>query len=160
MKTGEAVASLPVLDDLPEGYQAAVENSAIVYNDGNGTVSTIMCSWFGARLANPDGDSASWQRGQPAEHRFHAQCPQYDRGLRMNNLSGSAAEGKRRAYGADGRREPIASEIRSITDKNGQAEETLENGAPYELRVTVADNGALDLNETAKEIKASVILGK
>lgn len=80
MKTGEAVASLPVLDDLPEGYQAAVENSAIVYNDGNGTVSTIMCSWFGARLANPDGDSASWQRGQPAEHRFHAQCPQYDRG--------------------------------------------------------------------------------
>ena len=80
--------------------------------------------------------------------------------FRMNNLSGSAAEGKRRAYGADGRREPIASEIRSITDKNGQAEETLENGAPYELRLTVTDNGAFDLNETAKEIKVSVILGK
>lgn len=160
MKTGEVVASLPVLDDLPEGYQAAVENSAIVYDDGNGTVSTIVCNWFGAGLANPDGDSASWQRGQPAEHRFHAQCPQYDRGLRMNNLAGSAAEGKRRAYGADERREPIASEIRSITDKNGQAEETLENGAPYELRVTVADNGAFDQNEAAKEIKASALLGK
>ena len=30
MKTGEVVASAPVLDDLPEGYQVAVENSAIV----------------------------------------------------------------------------------------------------------------------------------
>ena len=80
--------------------------------------------------------------------------------LRMNNLAGNAAEGKRRAYGADGRREPIASEIRSITDKNGQAEETLENGAPYELRLIVADNGAFDQNEAAKEIKASALLGK
>ncbi|MEW3585319.1 hypothetical protein AB1I66_26270, partial [[Clostridium] symbiosum] len=33
MKTGEVVASMPVLDDLPEGYQVAVENSAIVYDD-------------------------------------------------------------------------------------------------------------------------------
>ena len=29
MKTGEIVASLPVLDELPDGYQVAVENSAI-----------------------------------------------------------------------------------------------------------------------------------
>ena len=35
MKTGEVVASAPVLDDLPEGYQVAVENSAIVYDDGH-----------------------------------------------------------------------------------------------------------------------------
>ena len=34
MKTGEVVASMPVLDDLPEGYQVAVENAAIVYDDG------------------------------------------------------------------------------------------------------------------------------
>ena len=30
MKTGEITASLPVLDELPEGYQVSVENSAIV----------------------------------------------------------------------------------------------------------------------------------
>ena len=61
MKTGEVVASAPVLDDLPEGYQVAVENSAIVYDDGNGTVSTIVCNWFGAgspNLAKPDSDSS------------------------------------------------------------------------------------------------------
>ena len=61
MKTGEIVASLPVLDELPEGYQVAVENSAIVYDDSNGTVSTIVCNWFGAgnaALADPDSDSS------------------------------------------------------------------------------------------------------
>ena len=61
MKTGEVVASTPVLDDLPEGYQVAVENSAIVYDDGEGTVSTIVCNWFGAgspNLAKPDNDSS------------------------------------------------------------------------------------------------------
>ena len=61
MKTGEVVASMPVLDDLPDGYQVAVENSAIVYDDGEGTVSTIVCNWFGAGnagLADPDNDSS------------------------------------------------------------------------------------------------------
>ena len=61
MKTGEIVASLPVLDDLPEGYQVAVENSAIVYDDSEGTVSTIVCNWFGAGnagLADPNSDSS------------------------------------------------------------------------------------------------------
>ena len=61
MKTGEVVASMPVLDDLPEGYQVAVENSAIVYDGGQGKVSTIVCNWFGAGnagLANPDSDSS------------------------------------------------------------------------------------------------------
>ena len=61
MKTGEVVASTPVLDDLPEGYQVAVENSAIVYDDGEGTVSTIVCNWFGAGnagLAAPNNDSS------------------------------------------------------------------------------------------------------
>lgn len=55
------MASSPVLDELPEGYQVAVENSAIVYDDGEGTVSTIVCNWFGAGnvgLANPDSDSS------------------------------------------------------------------------------------------------------
>ena len=61
METGEVVASLPVLDNLPQGYQVAVENSAIVYDNGAGTVSTIVCNWFGAgnaALANPDSDSS------------------------------------------------------------------------------------------------------
>ena len=61
MKTGEVVASMPVLDDLPEGYQVAVENSAIVYDDAEGTVSTIVCNWFGAGnagLADPNNDSS------------------------------------------------------------------------------------------------------
>ena len=61
MKTGEVVASMPVLDDLPDGYQVAVENSAIVYDDGEGTISTIVCNWFGAGnagLADPDNDSS------------------------------------------------------------------------------------------------------
>ena len=61
MKTGEVVASHPVLDDLPEGYQVAVENSAIVYDNGEGTVSTIVCNWFGAGsagLADPNSDSS------------------------------------------------------------------------------------------------------
>ena len=54
MKTGEIVASMPVLDDLPEGYQVAVENAAIVYDDGEG-------NWFGAGnagLACPNSDSS------------------------------------------------------------------------------------------------------
>ena len=61
MKAGEIVASLPVLDDLPEGYQVAVENSAIVYDDSEGTVSTIVCNWFGAGnagLADSNSDSS------------------------------------------------------------------------------------------------------
>ena len=61
MKTGEVVARHPVLDDLPEGYQVAVENSAIVYDNGEGTVSTIVCNWFGAGsagLADPNSDSS------------------------------------------------------------------------------------------------------
>ena len=61
MKTGEVVAKMPVLDDLPDGYQVAIENSAIVYDDGEGTVSTIVCNWFGAGnagLAEPNNDSS------------------------------------------------------------------------------------------------------
>ena len=61
MKTGEVVAKTPVLDDLPDGYQVAIENSAIVYDDGAGAVSTIVCNWFGAGnagLADPNNDSS------------------------------------------------------------------------------------------------------
>lgn len=60
MKTGEQVASMPVIDELPEGTQVSVENSAIVYDDGEGTVSTIVCNWFGAGSAKlGEADNAS-----------------------------------------------------------------------------------------------------
>ncbi len=61
MKTGEKVASHPVIDELPENVQVSVENSAIVYDDGEGTVSTVVCNWFGAgsaNLAKEDNDSS------------------------------------------------------------------------------------------------------
>ena len=61
MKTGEKVASMPVIDELPDDMPVSIENSAIVYDDGNGTVSTIVCNWFGAgspNLAKPDSDSS------------------------------------------------------------------------------------------------------
>ena len=61
MKTGEQVASMPVIDELPENTQVSVENSAIVYDDGEGTVSTIVCNWFGAgsaKLGEADNDSS------------------------------------------------------------------------------------------------------
>ena len=61
MKTGEQVARMPVIDELPEGTQVSVENSAIVYDDGEGTVSTIVCNWFGAgsaKLGETDNDSS------------------------------------------------------------------------------------------------------
>ena len=61
MKIGETVASLPVIDELPEDSQVSVENSAIVYDNGAGTVSTIVCNWFGAgsaALGKEDSDSS------------------------------------------------------------------------------------------------------
>ena len=325
MKTGEVVASMPVLDDLPEGYQVAVENSAIVYDDGQGKVSTIVCNWFGAGnagLANPDSDSSIqsyaniydmnwltkgnsmiapgvervdtiktengyemksvWSRNdlsdtsimklstatgyiygyvqdlttgmwqyiildfetgetvftmdvsnkygynnmaigmyagnsgnalycptgylellrlqdrfvylpempyrkvdldQTARNVLSQQQFAQDGGegsvaswlntvtvrsvhpnttvaFRMNNLSGSAAELKLYAYGADGKLQQVAPELWKITAEDGQTVSELADGTLYELRVTVADGGNLDLSETAKEIMVSVVIGK
>ncbi|MDY2835114.1 MAG: hypothetical protein SOW46_07955 [Candidatus Aphodomonas sp.] len=325
MKTGEVVASHPVLDDLPEGYQVAVENSAIVYDDGEGTVSTIVCNWFGAGsagLANPDSDSSiqsyaniydmnwltrgnsmiapgvervdtiktetgyemksvwsrndlsdtsilklstatgyvygyvqdlatgMWQyiildfetgetvftmdvsnkygynnmaigmyagnsgnalycptgylellrlqdrfvylpempyrqidldqtaRNVLTQEKFTADGgegsaaswlntvsvrsvhPNTTVAFHMNNLSGSAAELKLYAYGADGKLAQVAPELWSITNENGEQAAELTDGELYEVRVTVVDNDVLDLNEAQKEIKLSVVLGK
>ena len=325
MKTGEIVASMPVLDDLPEGYQVAVENSAIVYDDSEGTVSTIVCNWFGAGsagLADPDSDSSIqsyaniydtnwltkgncmiapgvergdtvktdsgyemksiWSRndlsdtsilklstatgyiygyvqdlesgmwqyiildfatgetvftmdvsnkygynnmaiGMYAGNSGNAlYCPtgylellclqdrfvylpempyrkvnldkaarnvltqeQFEQAggegtvaswrntvtvenvhpnttvsFRMNNLSGSAADLKLYAYGADGKLAEVSKELWTITDEAGAAVDTLADGTLYELRVSVADGGAFDLSEAEKEIKISVVLAK
>ena len=40
----------------------------------------------------------------------------------------------------------------SITDEDGKAVTELTAGTLYELRVTVADGGALDLSETEKAV--------
>mgnify|MGYP002707452316 CR=1 FL=1 len=61
IRTGEVAASHPVIDELPANMPVSVENSAIVYDHGNGRVSTIVCNWFGAgspNLAKPDSDSS------------------------------------------------------------------------------------------------------
>ena len=325
MKTGEIVASMPVLDDLPEGYQVAVENSAIVYDDSEGTVSTIVCNWFGAGsagLADPDSDSSIqsyaniydtnwltkgncmiapgvervdtvktdsgyemksiWSRNDLSDtsilklstatgyiygyvqdlttgmwqyiildfetgetvfamdvsNRFGYNnmaigmyagnsgnalyCPtgymellrlqdrfvylpempyrevdldkaarnilsqeqfELDGGegtvaswsnsvsirnvhpnttvaFRMNNLSGSASDLSLYAYGTDGKLAKVASELWSITDETGEAVTELTDGTLYEVRITVADGGELDLSEVEKEIKFSCVLGK
>ena len=325
MKTGEIVASLPVLDDLPEGYQVAVENSAIVYDDGEGTVSTIVCNWFGAGnagLADPNSDSSiqsyaniydmnwlmkgnvmiapgvervdtvktadgyemqsvwcrndlsdtsilklstatgyiygyvqdlttgMWQYiildfetgetvftmdvsnkygynnmaiGMYAGNSGNAlYCPtgylellrlqdrfvylpempyrevdldqaarnvlsqtqfEQDGGegtvaswrntvtirnvhpnttvaFRVNNLSGSTADMTLYAYGAGGKLQPVPAELWSITDENGEAVTELADGTLYELRVTVADGGALDRSEAEREISVSIVLGR
>ena len=325
MKTGEVVASCPILDDLPEGYQVAIENSAMIYDDGNGTVSTIVCNWFGAGnagLSDPDNDSSiqsysniydqnwimkgnvmiapgvervdtvktadgyemksvwcrndlsdtsimklstatgyiygyvqdlttgMWQYiildfetgktvftmdvsdkygynnmaiGMYAGNSGNAlYCPTgylellrlQDRfvylpelpyrkvdldqaarnvlsqdqftqdggegevagwrnsvsvrnvhpnttvAFRMNNLSGSVSDLALYAYGMDDRLAKVPAELWSITDENGEAVTELTDGTLYELRVTVADGGDLDLSETEKEIRLSVVLGK
>ena len=325
MKTGEVVAKTPVLDDLPDGYQVAIENSAIVYDDGAGTVSTIVCNWFGAGnagLADPNNDSSiqsyaniydqnwlmkgnamiapgvervdtvktdsgyemksiwtrndlsdtaimklstatgyiygyvqdlttgMWQyiildfatgetvftmdvsnkygynnmaigmytgnsgnalycptgylellrlqdrfvylpelpyrevdldqaarnvlsqeqfalddgEGEVASWRNTVTVenvhPNTTVAFRMNNLSGSAAELKLYGYGADGKLAEVGKELWSITDETGAAVDTLADGTLYELRVSIADGGALDLSEAEKEIKISVVLAK
>lgn len=325
MKTGTIVAECPVLDDLPDGYQVAVENSAIVYDDGEGTVSTIVCNWFGAGnagLADPDNDSSiqsyaniydtnwltkgnimiapgvervdtvktkngyemksiwcrndlsdtsilklstatgyiygyvqdlgsgMWQyiildfetgetvftmdvsnkygynnmaigmytgnsgnalycptgylellrlqdrfaylpempyrkidldqasRHVLSQEQFTAAGgagsvagwlntisirnvhPNTTVAFRMNNLSGSVNDLTLYAYNAAGILTPVASELWKITSENGQPVTELTDGTLYEVRITVADNGDLDLNEMEKEIRLSVVLGK
>ena len=68
MKTGETVAATPVIDELPEDVQVSVENSAIVYDDGAGTVSTIVCNWFGAGSAS---------LGERRQRLFHPELRKY-----------------------------------------------------------------------------------
>ena len=325
MKTGTIVAECPVLDDLPDGYQVAVENSAIVYDDGEGTVSTIVCNWFGAGnagLADPDNDSSiqsyaniydtnwltkgnimiapgveridtvktkngyemksiwcrndlsdtsilklstatgyiygyvqdlgsgMWQyiildfetgetvftmdvsnkygynnmaigmytgnsgnalycptgylellrlqdrfaylpempyrkidldqasRHVLSQEQFTAAGgagsvagwlntisirnvhPNTTVAFRMNNLSGSVNDLTLYAYNAAGILIPVASELWKITSEDGQTVTELTDGTLYEVRITVADNGDLDLNEVEKEIRLSAVLGK
>ena len=47
-----------------------------------------------------------------------------------------------------------------LSHEDGKAVTELTAGTLYELHVTVADGGVLDLSETEKEIRLSVVLGK
>ena len=99
---------------------------------------------------------ASWRNTVTVEN-VH---PNTTVAFRMNNLSGSAAELKLYGYGADGKLAEVGNELWSITDETGAAVDTLSDGTLYELRVSIADGGALDLSEAEKEIKISVVLVK
>lgn len=60
-KTGEVVAQMPVLDNLPESVPVSVENSILVYSGGPERASVIVCNWFGAGnagLGDADADSS------------------------------------------------------------------------------------------------------
>ena len=80
--------------------------------------------------------------------------------FRMNNLSGSAADLELYAYGADGKLAEVGNELWSITDETGEAVTELTDGTLYEVRITVADGGELDLSDVEKEIKFSCVLGE
>ena len=103
-----------------------------------------------------EGTVASWRNTVTVEN-VH---PNTTVSFRMNNLSGSAAELKLYGYGADGKLAEVGNELWSITDETGAAVDTLSDGTLYELRVSIADGGALDLSEAEKEIKISVVLAK
>ena len=64
------------------------------------------------------------------------------------------------AYGMDGKLAQVPAEMWNIMDENGEAVTELTDGTLYELRVTVADNGALDRSVAEREISVSVVLGK
>ena len=55
MKTGEKVASTPVIDELPEEMQVSVENSAIVYDNSEVQSAQSYVTGFGAGSAKACG---------------------------------------------------------------------------------------------------------
>ena len=103
-----------------------------------------------------EGTVASW-RNTVTVRNVH---PNTTVAFRMNNLSGSTSGLTLYAYGVDGKLAKVDPALWSITDEDGKAVTELTAGTLYELHVTVADGGALDLSETEKEIGLSVVLGK
>ena len=103
-----------------------------------------------------EGTVASWRNTATVEN-VH---PNTTIAFRMNDLSGSTSALTLYAYGADGKLAKVDPALWSITDEDGKAVTELTAGTLYELHVTVADGGALDLSETEKEIRLSVVLGK
>ena len=102
------------------------------------------------------GSIASWCYSAGVEN----VCSDTTIALRMNNLYGNSSELKLYAYGADGRLTEVSDDLWSITDESGADVSELSDGTLYELRVSVEDGGEIDLSETEKEIRISVVLGK
>ena len=102
------------------------------------------------------GEVASW-RNSVSVRNVH---PNTTVAFRMNNLSGNVSDLTLYAYGMDGKLTQVPAELWSVTAENGEAVTELTDGTLYELRITVADGGDLDLSETEKEISLSVVLGK
>ena len=107
-------------------------------------------------LDGGEGTVASW-RNSVTVRNVH---PNTTVAFRVNNLSGNASDLSLYAYGADGKLAQVASELWKITDESGEAVTELTDGTLYELRVSVADGGDLDLSETEREISVCVVLGK
>ena len=103
-----------------------------------------------------EGTVASW-RSTVTIRNVH---PNTTVAFRMNNLSGAASDLKLYAYGADGKLTRVADELWNVTDEAGKAVTELTDGTLYEVRITVADGGDLDLSEAEKEIQISAVLGK
>ena len=80
--------------------------------------------------------------------------------LRMNNLSGNAADLKAYAYKSDGNLIEIPKELWSVKDESGAPADNLFPDTLYDVLVTVTDGDELDLNDAEKEIKISVVLGR
>lgn len=78
----------------------------------------------------------------------------------LNNVAENITLSDPDAYGADGKLAEVSKELWTITDEAGTGVDTLADGTLYELRVSVADGGALDLSEAEKEIIISVVLAK
>ncbi len=60
-KTGEVVATVPVLEKLGEDVPVSVENSILVYAGSEERTSVLVCNWFGAGnagLSEPEADSS------------------------------------------------------------------------------------------------------
>ena len=79
--------------------------------------------------------------------------------LRMKGLSGGADRLKLYAYDAAGTLQEVGTELWNIQKENGEIPDTISEDELYEIHVTVEDGGALDLSESEKEIRLSVILG-
>ena len=121
-------------------------------------VDVVWCTPYesaGAKVSG-EGTVASW-RNTVTVRNVH---PNTTVAFRMNNLSGSTSGLNLYTYGTDGKLAKVDPALWSITDEDGKAVTELTAGTLYELRVTVADGGALDLSETEKEIGLSVVLGK
>ena len=80
--------------------------------------------------------------------------------LRMKGLSGDTESLKLYAYDVNGAFQEVGSELWHIQTEDGEIPNTLSETELYEVRVTVEDGGGLDLSDTEKEIKLSVVLGE